>query len=211
MTANNVTDPFNGPGGPLCLNGRFHDSYLLDFTNIYYDYAARNNINMISLTGLNVAHDHTGRRIQSIDLEMANYVKKMSKNSKTLTILFADHGNTYTHYTHAIMEGRFEQYHPSLFFIIPRDVKKKLGMKIMNNLRTNQNKLCTLLDIHESLMTIPKNISPKGIFAPINSSRNCDDIDLRLPNLCVCEGWDAETLNDTSQAGVLDFAVGTIK
>jgi len=125
-------------------------------------------------------------------------------------LLLADHGNTYTHYTHAIMEGRFEQYHPSFYMIIPDQVKETLGDKIMNNLRQNQKKLVTMIDIHEALKYIPDEIQPSGLFSNIPTNRTCDDLNLRLPNLCVCEGWDAETLNNSRQVGMLDFAVGQL-
>ena len=70
---------------------------------------------LISYTGLHVAHDDTGRRVQSIDKYLSEFIGRIAFVDNTLTILLAHHGNTYTEYTHAIMEGRFEQYHPFFF------------------------------------------------------------------------------------------------
>ena len=140
----------------------------------------------------------------------------MAQVDDTITIIFADHGNTYTHFTHAVMEGRFEQYHPMMFMILPEAVKNKLGNEILSNLRGNQLKLFTLLDVREALVTIPTinndrgRPEPKGLFGQLPEKRTCDNLDLRLPNLCVCEGWDAEVNNNTDQFGLLHFAIGQL-
>lgn len=211
LSFNNVTDPFNGPDDtPVCFNGQVVAKYYLDFIHLYHETASNHSERLVSFTTLNVAHDATGQRIQSIDHELAEFVKKISKSENTLTLLLADHGNTYTDFTHAVMEGRFEQYHPSFFMIIPDGVKKILGNDIMNNLRLNQLKLFTMLDIRRALIEIPNHPRTSGIFGEIAANRTCNDLELRLPNLCVCEGWDMETLNNTAQVSVLDFAVGQL-
>ena len=216
LAINNVTTPFNGPDGPFCLNGKFTGSYPLDFTYLHHELATRDQQKLISFTTLCAAHEHTGTRLQSIDADLALYARKMAQVDDTITIIFADHGNTYTHFTHAVMEGRFEQYHPAMFMILPEGIKQKLGDQILRNLRDNQFKLFTLLDLREALITVPvqnKEDEPpeqKGLFGPIPDGRTCDDIDLRLPNLCVCEGWDAEVRNNTDQLALLHFAVGQL-
>ena len=165
---------------------------------------------LVSYTGLHVAHDDTGRRVQSIDKYLSEFIGRIAFVDNTLTVLLADHGNTYTEYTHAIMEGRFEQYHPFFFLIIPKVVQKKLSWQILNNLRQNQKKLLTTLDIHNALISIPNGVKENGIFSIIPNNRTCDQLDLRLPNLCVCDGWDAETKNNSMQVGILDFGVGQL-
>ncbi len=169
-----------------------------------------------SFTGINTAHDYTGLRIQTLNLDLSKFVEEMSVLPNTLTILLADHGNTYTRYTNAVMEGRYEMYHPSLFMIIPRGVADYFGDDVMNSLRLNSRRLLTMLDLHASLKTIARRAKNKevigyqGILQTIPANRTCDDLNLRLPNLCVCEGWDTEVQNDTKQIGVLEFAVGTL-
>ena len=216
LSINNVSTPFNGPEGPLCLNGKFTGSYPLEYTHLHHEMATRNQEKLISFTTMCTAHEHTGTRLQSIDDDLAMYAQQMAQVDDTITIIFADHGNTYTHFTHAVMEGRFEQYHPAMFMILPESVKQKLGDTILNNLRDNQFKLFTLLDVRGALISV-SNIEnkeekpqPNGIFGPISNKRTCDDLDLRLPNLCVCEGWDAEVRNNTDQFGLLHFAVGQL-
>ena len=210
LSINNVTTPFNGPEGPLCFNGKFTASYYLDFTHLHHEFASKEQESLFSFTTLCVAHEHKGTRLQSVDSDLAEYAKKMAMVDDTLTIIFADHGNTYAHYTHAVMEGRFEQFHPSMFMIVPEGVKKRLGGEIMSNLRANQYKLFTLLDVRKALVRIPTTPKPDGIFRLISNQRTCNDLDLRLPNLCVCEGWDVETKNDTNQFALLHFAAGEL-
>ncbi|XP_066928881.1 uncharacterized protein [Clytia hemisphaerica] len=210
LSINNVSTPFNGPDGPLCFNARFTANQYLDYTHLHHEFAGRQNQKLLTFSTICVAHEHTGTRLQSIDADLAKYARKMAEVDNTITMIFADHGNTYTHYTHAVMEGRFEQFHPSLFMIIPNGVKEKLGKQIMASLRENQYRLFTLLDLREAFINIPKSPKPVGLFGPISNSRTCDDLDLRLPNLCVCEGWDAEVKNDTNQMGILHFAVGQL-
>ena len=212
-----MSTPFNGPDGPLCLNGKFTGSYPLEHTHLHHEMATRDQQKLISFTTMCTAHEHTGTRLQSIDDDLAMYAQQMAQVDDTITIIFADHGNTYTHFTHAVMEGRFEQYHPAMFMILPESVKQKLGETVLNHLRDNQMKLFTLLDLREALITIPTindnvegNLPPKGIFGPISDERTCDDLDLRLPNMCVCEGWDIEVRNNTDQFGLLHFAVGQL-
>ena len=212
-----MSTPFSGPDGPLCLNGKFTGSYPLEHTHLHHEMATRDQQKLISFTTMCTAHEHTGTRLQSIDDDLAMYAQQMAQVDDTITIIFADHGNTYTHFTHAVMEGRFEQYHPAMFMILPESVKQKLGETVLNHLRDNQMKLFTLLDLREALITIPTindnvegDLPPKGIFGPISDERTCDDLDLRLPNMCVCEGWDVEVRNNTDQFGLLHFAVGQL-
>jgi len=155
-----------------------------------------------------------GRRIQTMDKDLASFVESMCKERNTLTIILADHGNTYTWYS-TTQEGKFEMFHPSLFMIVPDNVAKILGNKAMQALRTNQRRLTTMVDLHHTLMTLAnpiplKGVWPRGVFAPISSTRTCNDVELRTPNMCVCEGWDSPTTNDTLKLAYAEFATGEL-
>ena len=244
-----VTVPFFSLFGILRHNFALKRSRKL--LKIYFS-----NGRLFSFSALNVAHDSKGTRIQSIDDEMSHFVQKMSRVENTLTILFADHGNTYTEYAETI-DGRFEQYHPSLFMIVPGTVQRKLGPEIMQNMRENQFKLMTVMDLHRDLITLPE-ISSKfagtnydndddkaltetsvkqqrqhhhhhqqqqpekhsqnntsqqqgtGIFGHISGGRTCDDLELTLPNFCVCQDWTMKLNNDSRNVYLVDFAVGRL-
>ncbi|XP_068685973.1 uncharacterized protein [Montipora foliosa] len=213
----NIDSPFNGPDGDqICFNGKLQHSYFFQYTadtlkTISKDRMARP---LFSFTALNVGHDDIGRRTQSLDNDLAHYVATMATEQNTLTILLADHGNTYTEYTTSILEGRLEMFHPSLFIIVPQKVAALLGKEAMTALEVNQRRLLTMIDLHHSLLPLAGSLSrfvkPVGIFTPISLNRTCNDIELKTPNFCVCEGWDSPTTNDSSKIAIVEFAVGEL-
>eukprot|EP00794_Sanderia_malayensis_P019098 gene19098-21014_t len=218
LKANKLNTPFNGPdSNQICFNGKFQHSYLFQFLHQFYKETSLHNTRpRFSFTAINTAHDYAGLRVQTLNNDLAEFVHEMSLLQNTLTILMADHGNTYTKYTNAVMEGRYEMFHPSFFMIIPHGVAKYFGHETMQSLRLNSNRLFTMLDVHASLKSIAEKATNKqmkgnkGILEVIPANRTCNDLDLRLPNLCVCEGWDTEVRNDTRQVAALEFAVGTL-
>ena len=213
-----MSTPFNGPkNSRICFNGEFQHSYILKLLHQYHAGTQQSHTKpRASFTAINTGHDSLGLRAQTLNLDLAEFVEDISKLENTLTILFADHGNTYTEYTTAMMEGRYEMYHPSFFMIVPKNVGKWFGKSTMDTIRLNSNRLFTMLDVHATLKGIMSRvltgISPadEGILGAVSASRNCGDLELRLPNLCVCEGWDNAARNDTLQVGVLEFAFGSL-
>lgn len=217
MRANGEETPFNGPqGDQICYNGKFQHTYLTKYLKDTLTAVEQNTQAKPSLfyMALNVGHDYTGRRIQTLDNDLAALVTTLAHQSNTLTFILADHGNTYADYTSSILEGRFEMFHPSLFVIVPNNVARLLGDKAMNALKINQRRLVTAFDLHHSLMALAGPLSNEvkhvGIFTPIHSNRTCDDIELKTPNLCVCEGWDSPTSNDSFKIAIAEFAVGKL-
>lgn len=212
-----IDSPFNGPdSNQICYNGKLQHSYFLQYTadmlsTISKSRKARP---LLSFTALNVGHDDVGLRTQSLDKDLAHYVTTMATEQHTLTILLADHGNTYTEYTTAILEGRLEMFHPSLFIIVPEKAAALLGKEATRALEINQRRLLTMIDLHHSLLPLAGSISnfakPVGIFSPMSPDRTCNNVELRTPNLCVCEGWDSPTTNDSSRIAIVEFAVGQL-
>ena len=211
-----VKSPFNGPDGDqICYNGKFQHAYFLRYVTdtIQAVSASRNAQPVLLYTTLNVAHDHRSIRTQTLDVDLESYVSSMAKDENTLSIILADHGNTYTSYTYGVLEGRFEMFHPSLFVIVPNKVASLLGKNAMAALETNQRRLVTMIDLHHSLKALAEPINgakPVGVFTPISKNRSCNDLELRMPNLCVCEGWDVQVDNDTSHVQVAEFAIGEL-
>lgn len=212
-----IDSPFNGPDGDqICYNRRLQHNYFLQYTEdvLMTISASRMSRPLLSYTTLNVGHDDIGRRIQSLDSDLARYVAAMASDQNTVTIILADHGNTYTEYTTATLEGRFEMFHPCLFVIVPNKVANHLGKDAMTALEANQRRLVTMIDLHHSLMAlagpIPIFVKPAGLFSLISPNRTCNDVELRTPNLCVCEGWDSPTTNDSLKISIVEFAVGEL-
>ena len=168
---------------------------------------------LLLFSTLNAAHDHRSIRTQTLDVDLERYVTTVAKDENTLSIILADHGNTYTSYTTQVLEGRFEMFHPSLFVIVPDKVASLLGMEAMSALETNQKRLVTMIDLHHSLMALSvpiHGVRSVGVFTPISKNRTCDDLELRTPNLCVCEGWDIPADNNTSYEAIAEFAIGQL-
>ena len=138
-------------------------------------------------------------------------MRAMANEQNTLTVILADHGNTYTRYSSELLEGRFEMFHPSLFIIVPDRVAALLGRKAMSALGENQRRLVTMIELHHSLLVLVNplsgNVKLKGLFSPIAMNRTCDALELRLPNLCVCEGWDVPANNETSIDSPIDAPI----
>ncbi|KXJ27905.1 uncharacterized protein LOC110232882 [Exaiptasia diaphana] len=213
----NLISPFEKPKDKICYNGKYQHTYFLDYieANLQAISQNANALPLLSYTMLSVAHDMHGRRIQSMDQDLSRFVERMSKESCTLTVVLADHGNTYTSYTVTSQEGKFEMFHPSLFMIVPHEVGKLLGTKALEALYENQRRLLTIIDLHHSLMALAVPISPKGVearglFRRLPSNRTCSDVELRTPNMCVCEGWDSPTTNDTLKLAYAEFATGEL-
>eukprot|EP00795_Rhopilema_esculentum_P002167 gene2167-17757_t len=198
-------------GNQICFNGQFQHDFWLRYAEMWHKYARGATI---SYTALNVAHDSRGIRTQTLNLGLVSHVQEMLQSDKTITVFLADHGNTYTSYVRKILEGRYEMYHPSLFMLIPDGVKDILGEEIMDTLRGNQNRLVTMLDLNAGFRWIAelaanlKWSENRGIFGEIPPERTCNDLPLKLPNFCVCEGWDNVVSNDSTQMAVLEFGVG---
>ena len=156
--------------------------------------------------------------MQTLNNDLSTFVRKISTLEHTLTILMADHGNTYTSYTSTMLEGRFEMYHPSFFMILPESVKRWLGKSALGNLRQNTKRLFTMADVHDTILEVARRDhsnagregNEKGLLRLIPAARQCNDLELALPNLCVCEGWDTPAKNDTVQVGALEYAVGML-
>lgn len=213
-----LVTPFNGPEGHrICYNGKFQHFYFLKYNLDTLQAIASNPkaLPLLSYISLSVGHDEHGRRIQTLDEALSQYVQRVAQDSNTITLVLADHGNTYTDYTSTTIEGRFEMFHPSLFMIIPNEVAKKIGKDALDSLTINQRRLVTMIDLHQSLMVmadpVPTTGIPlKGIFTPMSSERTCDNVELRTPNLCVCDGWDSPTTNDTLKLALVEFAIGEL-
>ena len=208
--------PFLGPDDDqICYNGKFQHAYYLRFIadTLRAISASRSARPLLLLTALNVAHDDRSIRTQTLDVDLESYVTSMANDENTLTIILADHGNTYTSYTSEVLEGHFDMFHPSLFVIVPDRVASLLGKNAMSALEINQKRLLTMVELHHSLMALAgpvHGVNPVGVFTPISKKRTCDDLELRTPNLCVCEGWDSPADNDTSRVPIAEFAIGEL-
>lgn len=202
---------FNTDGDvQICYNGWNLDTYYFQYlTN---KFQVTKNKNLFSFTAVNIAHDGTGRRVQGIDADLKTFFKDMTEQDNTITILFGDHGNTYSDYVYVDIEGRYEMYHPALFIVVPQKVQMKLGEQKMHALRMNQKRLMTLVDVHNMIKHIvdPTDHPQNGLLEILPGNRSCETIPMGVPNLCICEGWDSPVKNTTEFMPYVDFAMGQL-
>jgi hypothetical protein len=95
-----------------------------------------------------------GIRVQTLDQDLIDLIDSIAQRPNTFTIIYADHGNTYTDYQVSMLEGRLEMYHPIMLGILSKELGRKFGKDIVENLRTNQYRLLHLFDIRESLVEL---------------------------------------------------------
>ena len=109
--------------------------------------------------------------MQTLDQDLTDLIDSIAQRPNTFTIIYADHGNTYTDYQVAMLEGRLEMYHPIMLGILPKELGKKFGKDIVENLRTNQYRLLHLFDIRESLVELANYDTKRRLIAFINRSQ----------------------------------------
>lgn len=221
LAANNVADHFHGPDA-VCFNGRHQHEYLLEYLQLYQKAMESRRQLFFTFTMTNVAHEDSGRRVQTLDQSLREYIKFASSLQNTLTILFSDHGNSYGRFMHATQEARVELFHPFMIFIVPENVAWRLGVKAMHSLDINTFRLVSFLDLHHTLNYIIDpgsksgpvkaqfRVSRKGLFEPIAANRTCDEVPRIMPNICICQDYEAPTANDTESIIFAYFALGRL-
>ncbi|KAL5012301.1 hypothetical protein ScPMuIL_010852 [Solemya velum] len=228
LRANNVKDHFHGPNA-VCFNGRHQHEYHLEYLRNYQRTMIEMHLPYFSFNEINVAHEDTGLRIQTLDKDLAKYLHFASSQKNTLTMIFADHGNSYGSIMDHTPEGQIELFHPMFFVIIPKLVRSFIGDVRMRNLIKNQNRLISILDMHYMLKAFNSKsndyvshtqnhhkilkkfpIPPEGLLSEIPANRSCNDIPTIMPNICLCEGFDFPVQNDSQYALIADFVVGSL-
>ena len=141
----------------ICFNAKHLHEYLIDYITKYLDAIADNpQIKpLFSYTTTHVSHDDVGIRVQTLDVHLRDFIKKLSTMENTLSILFADHGNTYTSYQ-AYEDGKQEMYHPYMLMVVPKTMGRTFGDSVLRNLHENQRRLFTLFDIRAGLVELAR-------------------------------------------------------
>eukprot|EP00111_Clytia_hemisphaerica_P022316 TCONS_00065588-protein len=192
----------------VCYNGQTMNTYYLRYIT---QKLLKTTSNLFTVSQLNYPHDGAGDRVQGMDNDLADFFTEMSNLKNTITFVFADHGNTYTNYIYAEVDGRYEQHHPHFFTILPEKVIKRLGYETVNALRHNRLRLVSLIDLHHTIKRLAdRNYPKKGILEMVPANRTCGDLELSTPNFCVCQDWDSPMMNKTLYWPFVEFAVGNI-
>ena len=224
LRKNDYKDPFHAKRS-ICFNGRYHHDYSLEYLKEFQvaaDYASKPTF---TFTGINIAHEETGLFIQNLDEALRDYIKfSTSFLPNTLTIVFSDHGSTYGKFIESTPEAYVEMYNPFMFLIIPEKVGYQLGSAKMQQLRTNTERLITLIDVHYTLVNLlnkPSNVTVDltfqkkyvqrdGLFSDIDPYRMCSDLPLLQPNLCICQNFEMNSEPSVFHDGLAEYALGVI-
>lgn len=150
-----MEDPFQGPER-ICFNGYHHHQYLLKYLLSFQETIKNMHRQFFSFYMSNIAHEPSGRRVQALDLNMAQYLTSLAEMPNILTIITSDHGNSYGEYTQSTFQGRLETFNPVLFLIIPKKLANTYGKDWLHNLKLNQWSLITQLDIHLFLKSLTR-------------------------------------------------------
>ncbi|KAK7489890.1 hypothetical protein BaRGS_00018912 [Batillaria attramentaria] len=219
---NGVPDPFHGPDA-VCENGRHQHEYFLEYLALYQNVMQMAQQPYFSILVTDAGHEGTGRRIQTLDVALKQYLQQAATQDNTLTVLMSDHGNSYGDFLERSTEGRFELFHPFLIMIVPDGVATSLGKKAMDALHTNQYRLVSVLDLYytlEAIATDYKNtvsaghkeygVTSRGLLDQISPERTCRNIPRIMPNLCICENFDMPVESDEYHGLFAHLAVGRL-
>ncbi|XP_072043480.1 uncharacterized protein [Amphiura filiformis] len=208
----------------ICYNGKYQEFYILSYLAELQKQLQKRGKPYFHYMETSVAHEGTGRRVQTFDEDLANYFRSLSTQENTLTVLFADHGNNYGRLFSKTSEAKVETHHPMLIIHASKNMPHVIGVDKMKALLLNQDRLVSILDLHYALHTLAPggsinvatehaqyNVQRMGLLAPIDVNRTCDSIPMVQPNLCICENYNTKyVVNDTRQTIVAEFALGEI-
>ncbi|XP_072043228.1 uncharacterized protein [Amphiura filiformis] len=227
LSKDNVSNPMLDIGNRgICYNGKYQNDYLLDSMELLQTQLISANRSFFNYWDLNVAHEPTARRIQTLDDRLSMFIESLSKQDNTLTLMFGDHGLKYGPIVSGTTEGSIEVAHPVCFAIASKNLEEKLGKDKMDALRINQDRIIDIIDLRQTLLTLSPvkddhsfglgekyDSHPNGLLHPINPKRFCRGMNAGiLHGKCICEeGHTSHKIsNDTRVKVLADFALGEI-
>ncbi|XP_072025442.1 uncharacterized protein [Amphiura filiformis] len=96
LEANKITDPFKHVKNvAICYNGFYQTHYIMSSLELMQRQLDDINKPFFHYVDLNLGHESSGRRIQTLDESLAKYVKYLTSLDNTITLMFGDHGNKY--------------------------------------------------------------------------------------------------------------------
>ena len=209
----NITNQFHGPPA-LCHNGRHVTDYLFDYLAAYQRAASATPHATFLVT--NVAHEDTGRRLQTLDDRLAEYLSFAARLPDTVTLVLADHGNSYGLYPETRLDGRLETYNPILMLLLPAAVGRHLGRRTIEALAANERRLVSMRDVHLclrhflSVATGSGRATPAGLSGDVPADRTCNDLSIDPLAYCVCRDGSVAKPSDDWYAIVAEFATGAL-
>ena len=221
-----VRDQFQGPDA-VCFNGKQYHDYLLKYLQMYQSAAEDAGHPTFSYYMSDIPHEPTGRRLRTLDKELAAHIKWLAHQKNTITVIFADHGSTYGRLQYMTAEAQAEIYNPALFMLLPKSLSHIMGHHSFDNLLHNQQRLVSTADLHYTLsylihkMTNNATYSPhhepsmynvdkKGLWEAVPANRTCSDVPHRPEDWCICENTDDKVALSSHHSLLVDYIIGKI-
>ncbi|XP_072020713.1 uncharacterized protein [Amphiura filiformis] len=226
LKSNKLLAPYQGEGKAICYNGKYHADYLLAYLESLQKQLTTCKRPFFNYLDLNIGHEYSGLRIQTLDESLANFINFLNNQTNTFTFMFGDHGLRYGKFLETA-EGKVELGHPVCFIHASKNLEEKLGKDKMESLRLNQDRLIDIVDLRQTLFTFSPDddnsifeidkqydTHPNGLFHPIDPKRSCSSLGIGLEgSKCICssEGRTSHMMsNDTRVKVLADFALGEI-
>jgi hypothetical protein len=153
-----------------------------------------------------IGHEPSMGEIELVDKDLEEFIKYLDTHfsHNTIVILMGDHGPRYGAYRQTL-HGKLEERTPVLWMLVPPSLSTKFP-DLGKNLETNQRRLVTAFDIHETLKDImslhqssdaaPFSVQENrgmSILRPIPKNRTCEDAGIAA-HWCACMSWAAVSL-----------------
>ncbi|XP_067894951.1 uncharacterized protein [Heterodontus francisci] len=219
LQENRVKDMFHGPAA-ICYNGFHQHTYLLQYIEYFISRFSFLQKPLFSFLMLDTNHEDTGFRLKQVDEDLAKHVSFLADQQNTVTFILSDHGNNYGQFVSMTTESQVEVFHTTLFMIIPDTAAVLLGEEKIQSLHTNQHRLISLLDIHQTLQgllppagtmkgkDLKYGMNADGLLSPVSPSRTCNSIPRIPPSFCICQDFEKPAVSDSSFALFAEFALG---
>ncbi len=206
-----------------CYNGKFHTDYLFEYMEVLQTQLHSAKRPYFNYLDLNICHEPSGLRCQSLDTALASFIMHTSKQPNTITIMFGDHGVKYGQIPACTPEGYFEAGNPVCFILASKDLN--LPKDQLQALSLNQNRLIDIIDIRQTVNTLSGvkdgrysrieegyDNHPNGLLHPINPKRTCKTLGIKLESKCICGGTNSisKTSNGTRVALLAEYALGEL-
>ena len=178
----------------ICFAGELMQKHLLRYLSDFVDTYA-DDVGVFATIKTNEAHESTYSRVALLDSDLLEFVRDtMQKHPNLAIVLMGDHGIGYGDLSETFTLT-VEYNLPGLFMLLPKSYTRTLPPNMLTNLRENQNKLVTGLDLHATFADLAfygsgKTTNGRSFMRPIG---NASCTELNIPNArCSCSEFSNE-------------------
>ncbi len=222
--ASNIAEPFRSENA-ICYNGLYQTDYIMSSLELLQTQLNAANRPHINYLDLNLGHESSGRRIQTLDGGLAKFMTFLSKQNNTITFMFGDHGNKYGTYVRMSTEAKLEMAHTLLSVIASENIKTKLGEEKLHALAVNQDRMVNMFDLRHALLDLLPNYDERnfskydkldtlagGLFTEVSPKRSCKSMGIAPEaGKCICQIGEQQLLSNSTNVILLaSFALGEI-